>query len=52
MGLLCSYLEKIHLTKEDFVKSVCDDIFQYEDFTKLTKNIESFIENNFCIKSK
>lgn len=52
LGLLCSYLEKIHLTKEDFVKSVCDDIFQYEDFTKLTKNIESFIENNFCIKSK
>lgn len=50
--LLCSYLERVHLTKEEFIKSVCDDIFLYEDFSKLTKNIESFIESNFCVKSK
>lgn len=49
---LSSYLEKVHLSKEEFVKNVCDDIFLYEDFSKLAKSIESFIESNFCVRSK
>lgn len=52
LKFMCSYLERVHLSKEEFVKSVCDDIFIYEDFSKLTQNIESFIETNFYIKSK
>jgi hypothetical protein len=50
--LLCEYLEKVHLGRDDFTKSVCDDIFLYEDFSKLTENIETFIENNFSVKGK
>ncbi len=51
LDYLCSYLHKLHLEKEEFVKNLCDDIFLYEDFEKLTQKIESFIENNFYIKS-
>ena len=27
LELLCEYLAKVHLTKEDFIKDICDDIF-------------------------
>ena len=49
---LCENLAKIGLSQESFVKSLCEDIFDYENFERLKENIESFIENNFAVTSK
>lgn len=55
--LKCSLLLlRIHLyffsDWKKYTEPMDSQYMKYEDFTKLTKNIESFIENNFCIKSK
>lgn len=52
LSFLCKYLENVRLNREDFVKSLCEDIFDYEDFNKLKGNIEKFIEENFSVASK
>jgi len=52
LDLLCEYLSKLHLEKEEFVKNICDDIFLYENFEKLKTNIEYFIVSNFSVTSK
>lgn len=52
LDFLCEYLAKVRLTKEDFVKSLCEDIFAYENFDRLKGNIEKFIEDNFAVTSK
>lgn len=46
---LLFYLSKVGLNETEFVKSLCDDLFQYEDFDKLKTNIELFITNNFYL---
>lgn len=52
MEFLCEYLAKVRLSQEDFVKSLCEDIFAYENFDRLKGNIEKFIEDNFAVTSK
>lgn len=52
LNYLCKYLERVRLGREDFVRSLCEDIFVYEDFSKLRGRIETFIEDNFSVTSK
>lgn len=52
MDFLCEYLAKVRLPQEEFVKSLCEDIFTYENFERLKENIEKFIEDNFAVTSK
>ena len=49
---LCVELEKVRLGKEEFVKSLCEDIFAFENFERLRENIEKFIIMNFSIRPK
>lgn len=52
LEFLCEYLAKVRLTQEDFIKSLCEDIFAYENFDRLKSSIEGYIENNFAVVSK
>lgn len=52
LEFLCDYLAKVRLSQEEFVRSLCEDIFLYENFERLKGNIEKFIENNFAVTSK
>lgn len=47
--VLCKHLESVGLDEQAFIKSLCEDIFSYENFNRLKNNIEQFIENNFCV---
>lgn len=49
---LCKYLGNIGLDEQAFTKSLCEDIFSYENFDRLKNNIEQFIEDNFCVTIK
>lgn len=49
---LCEHLAKVRLSQEEFVKSLCEDIFLYENFEKLKRDIEIFIEDNFAVTAK
>lgn len=42
-------LSKVGYNETDFVKSLCDDLFEYENFNKLKENIEKFIIGNYYI---
>ncbi|NLZ83332.1 MAG: AAA family ATPase [Clostridiales bacterium] len=48
---LLIYLSNVGLNEESFVKSLCDDLFEYENFDKLKDDIEKFIQENFYISS-
>jgi len=44
-------LDKVGIDEPAFVKSLCDDLFEYENFDKLKGNIEKFIQDNYFISS-
>ena len=50
--LLCKQLENLGLSKNGFVKELCEDIFKYENFSRLEEQIEKFITDNFVLKIK
>ncbi len=49
---LCVHLEKVGLNSQSFVKELCEDVFEYENFERLRTNIENFIEENFSVTRK
>lgn len=42
--VLLSNLYKIGITEKDFIKYLCDDIFEYEDMSNFSKTLERLLE--------
>lgn len=49
---LLYYLDKVGMDENEFVKSLCDDLFEYENFDRLKSNIEKFITDNFYLTNR
>lgn len=49
---LIEEMEVVKYSEEEFINSVSQEIIKVINFDKLKKNVEKFIEENFCTESK